>query len=215
MAITSTPTCQPPVADATTPFWRTELHDLDSFRSTAELPQECDVIVVGSGFAGVSTAYHLLQNNDLPPSIVMLEARGACSGASARNGKNDPFILDSYLNQYSNLGGHVKPDVYYNILKYTRKYGAEAAASFARFESANVIAIKQLVEKERIDCDFVLTRAVDAYLDAEHAKATEDAYRELVRIGVADLGDVQLVHGENAEKVRSLSASAEGPLLMP
>lgn len=97
----------------------------------------------------------------------------------------------------------MKPDVYYNILKYTKKYGAEAAASFARFEAANVIAVKELIEKEGIDCDFILTRAIDAYLDAEHAKATEDAYRELMRIGVADLGDVQLVHGEKAEKVRS------------
>lgn len=90
MAPTTTPPCQPPIADATTPFWRRVLHDLDSFRSTAELPQECDVIIVGSGFAGVSTAYHILQDNDLSPSIVMLEARGACSGASARNGKIDP-----------------------------------------------------------------------------------------------------------------------------
>jgi hypothetical protein len=46
-----------------------------------------------------------------------------------------------------------------------------------------------------------MTRAVDAYLDAEHAKATEESYKELVRIGVADLGDVQLTHGEKAEKV--------------
>lgn len=91
MATTTTPPCQPPVADATTPFWRTELHNLDSFRSTVELPQECDVIVVGSGFAGVSTTYHILQNDESLPSIVMLEARGACSGASARNGKSDPY----------------------------------------------------------------------------------------------------------------------------
>jgi FAD dependent oxidoreductase len=84
---TTTPLCQHPVADATTPFWRTELHKLDTFRSTEELPQECDVVVIGSGYAGVSTAYHILDNNDFLPSIVMLEARGACSGASARNGK--------------------------------------------------------------------------------------------------------------------------------
>lgn len=98
-------------------------------------------------------------------------------------------------------GGHVKPDVYYNILKYTRKYGAEAAASFARFEAANVLAVRDLVEKEQIDCDFVLTRAIDAYLDDDHAKATEDIYRELLRTGAADLSDISFTTGEEAEEV--------------
>lgn len=86
---TTTPPCQRPVAvaEATTPFWRTQLHELDSFRTTEELPPECDIVVIGAGYAGVSTAYHILQDNDFPPSIVMLEAREACSGASARNGK--------------------------------------------------------------------------------------------------------------------------------
>ncbi len=91
--------------------------------------------------------------------------------------------------------------MYYNILKYTEKYGAEAAASLARFEVANLLAVKQLIQEENIDCDFVLTRAVDAYLDAKHAKEIEDAYRELVRMNVADLGDVQFANGKNAERV--------------
>lgn len=91
--------------------------------------------------------------------------------------------------------------MYYNILKYTKKYGAENAAAFARFEAANVYAVKEMVEKENIDCDFVLTRALDVYLDEAHAKITHDAYQELHRIGVADLGDVQFLQGSNAEAV--------------
>lgn len=69
------------------PFWRTELHPLDDHRSTKDLPIECDILIVGAGYAGVTTAYHLLKDNPNPPSIVMLEARQACSGATARNGK--------------------------------------------------------------------------------------------------------------------------------
>lgn len=81
-----------PVANATLPFWRTELHDLDLFRSTEALPSECDILVIGAGYAGVSTLYHLLDSDKSPdPSkIVMLEAREACSGASARNGEEVP-----------------------------------------------------------------------------------------------------------------------------
>ncbi|KAK2608033.1 hypothetical protein N8I77_006670 [Diaporthe amygdali] len=174
-----------PVANATLPFWRTELHELDSFRSSEALPSECDILVIGAGYAGVSTLYHLLDSSDAPdPSkIVLLEAREACSGASGRN------------------GGHIKPDVYYNILKYTKKYGADNAAAFARFEASNVLAVKELVERESIDCDFVLTRAIDVYLDEAHAESTHAAYQELRRIGAADLGDVHFVQGLDAEGI--------------
>lgn len=94
--------------------------------------------------------------------------------------------------------------MYYNILKYTKKYGAENAAAFARFEAQNVLAVKELVEREKIDCDFVLTRALDVYLDDAHAEATHAAYQELRRIGEADLADVQYLAGPDAEAVRSL-----------
>lgn len=90
-----------PVANATLPFWRTELHDLDRFRSTEALPSECDILVIGAGYAGVSTLYHLLDSDNAPdPSkIVMLEAREACSGASARNGEGVPRFLHLHYGQ--------------------------------------------------------------------------------------------------------------------
>lgn len=105
-------------------------------------------------------------------------------------------------------GGHIKPDVYYNILKYTEKYGATNAAAFARFEAANVLAVKELVEREKIDCDFVLTRGLDVYLDEAHARSTYTTYQELQRIGVADLGDIHYIEGPNAEAVSYFQGSA-------
>lgn len=76
-----------PHPKSTLPFWRTDLHELDTYRSTKILPSECDVLIIGAGYAGVTTAYHLLDGNLTPPSIVILEARQACSGATARNGE--------------------------------------------------------------------------------------------------------------------------------
>jgi hypothetical protein len=77
-----------PVANATVPYWRTQLHPLDEHRSTEELPLECDIAIIGAGFSGVATAYHLwkLADNTARPSIVLLEARQLCSGATGRNG---------------------------------------------------------------------------------------------------------------------------------
>lgn len=99
--------------------------------------------------------------------------------------------------------------MYYNILKYTKKYGAENAAAFARFEAENVLAVKELVERENISCDFVLTRALDVYLDDVHAAATYAAYQELRRIGVANLAEVQYLAGPEAEAVSHADCSTE------
>ena len=65
-----------------------------------------------------------------------------------------------------------------------------------------MLAVKKMVEEESIDCDFVLTRAIDVYLDDAHAQATREAYLKLTQLGAADLSDVEFVEGEPAEKVR-------------
>ena len=75
-----------PDAKSTLPFWRIQPHELDDHRTTEDLPTECDIAIVGGGYAGASTAYHLLNDNASLPSIALLEARQACSGATARNG---------------------------------------------------------------------------------------------------------------------------------
>jgi myosin-crossreactive antigen len=76
-----------PVPDATVPFWRTELHDLDSHRSTSDLPEKQEIVIIGAGFAGAALAYYLLQDSSASKrTITILEAREACSGATGRNG---------------------------------------------------------------------------------------------------------------------------------
>lgn len=79
-----------PVPDSTQPYWRTQLHDLDDYRTTEQLPAEADTVVIGAGYAGASIVYHLLEKakeqGKKVPSIVILEAREACSGATGRNG---------------------------------------------------------------------------------------------------------------------------------
>lgn len=80
-----------PVPNSTEPFWRTQLHPLDNHRSTPELPAKVDIAIVGSGYAGASVVYHILKTckdtGAAPPSIAILEAREACSGATGRNGQ--------------------------------------------------------------------------------------------------------------------------------
>ncbi|KAI1380274.1 FAD dependent oxidoreductase [Hypoxylon crocopeplum] len=178
-----------PVENSTLPFWRTKPHEIDNHRTTAELPEKCDVLIVGAGFSGTSIAYHLLGDDPSPPSIVILEARSACSGATGRN------------------GGHLKPDVYYRVPKYIRMYGREAAASIATFEASQVNVIKALVEKEKIDCDFNLTRAYDVIMDAELAVSCKKEFDQLVADGFPTVKDVWYLPAAAAENLSGVKGA--------
>ena len=79
-----------PVANGMLPFWRTDPHPLDNHRSSETLPEESDIVIVGAGYAGASVAHHILEQipaGSKAPSITIIEARQACSGATARNGQ--------------------------------------------------------------------------------------------------------------------------------
>lgn len=77
-----------PVPNATSSWWRSQPDRLDDYISSERVPEESDVVVIGAGIAGSSVAYHLLhpQNGQKRPTVTILEAREACSGATGRNG---------------------------------------------------------------------------------------------------------------------------------
>ncbi|KAG0648261.1 Gamma-glutamylputrescine oxidoreductase [Hyphodiscus hymeniophilus] len=159
-----------PSKESTLPFWRTEPHELDTHRSTPELPKTCDILIIGAGYAGITSAYHILKSLEgkgSSPNIVLVEARQACSGATGRN------------------GGHLRPAVYSLLPEYIRNYGISAAAEVAAFEDTHVRTIADLVAEEKIDCDFTLTKSFDVHSNVEKAKAAKQAYDELKANGVA------------------------------
>lgn len=65
-------------------YWQDPPDGIADLRSTADLPQRAEVVIVGSGITGAAVAWNLGPSaND----IVMLEARQTCSGATGRNGQ--------------------------------------------------------------------------------------------------------------------------------
>lgn len=74
----------PPIANERFSLWTEEKSKYADWNKHAKLPETADYVIVGSGFAGISLAYHLSQETQ--DSVVVLEAREFCSGASGRNG---------------------------------------------------------------------------------------------------------------------------------
>lgn len=101
MAPGSSPRRPLPSVDSTASFWRTKPGPIDEHRSTESLPSFADVVMIGAGYAGAAIAHHLIKESERharpAPSIVILEAREACSGATGRNGKSQVNALDTVL----------------------------------------------------------------------------------------------------------------------
>jgi len=81
-----------PTGHSTTSFWRSSTKPIDKHRSTESLPSTANVVIIGAGYAGSAIARHLIEESERHnrpiPSIVILEAREACSGATGRNGES-------------------------------------------------------------------------------------------------------------------------------
>jgi hypothetical protein len=83
------------------------------------------------------------------------------------------------------IAGHFRPSVYARLPRYIEKFGVEAAVEAACFEFNHVSTIAELVKKETIDCDFVLTCSFDCTTNPEEAGALKAAYLKLKEAGIA------------------------------
>jgi len=173
-----------PTVTSTLPFWRTELSDIDEVRTSEELPAECDILIIGSGLSGATVAYQLLSNlgeSSHPLSVAMLEARQVCSGATGRN------------------GGHCKLG-WQNIPEWCEKYGDEQCETLTDFFLAQIPALKEVVEKESIECDFALRRSFDIFYDDKVANEVKISLAQYNHLSYSK--HVDIVADQYLEQVR-------------
>lgn len=116
------------------PFWLNEGRH-QTFRSSETLPQRCDVVVIGGGITGVSTAYWL-SRFDVP--VLLLEKRGLASGASGRN------------------GGHLVAGTIESFNRAVERDGEAKTSSFMRLQLDTIQEIRDLSRKHGFDCQLRL-----------------------------------------------------------
>ena len=152
-----------PRPNPTSSYWQTPPASLATHRTTVEFPSSADVIIVGSGITGATVAYELLSRPQ-PPSVVMLEARTACSGATGRN------------------GGHTKCASYRSFLENVRALGEEEAAKMARFEYSCMKAVHAFAREKDIECDSWEGDTVDVIYDEGQWQLAKEAVAEIQRV---------------------------------
>ncbi|KAL8781645.1 MAG: hypothetical protein Q9213_005910 [Squamulea squamosa] len=152
-----------PPSNPTSSYWQDPPHRLATHRTTSELPESVSTIIVGSGITGACIAYSLL-NEPGTSSVLMLEARTACSGATGRN------------------GGHTKAASYRAFLDNVRDQGEEEAAKIARFEYNGIRAIHAFAKKHDIECDSWEGDTVDIIYDQSQWFRAKKAISEMKRI---------------------------------
>ena len=116
--------------------------DVDVMPAAGGLDGEarCDVVVIGSGIAGVSTAYELAQRGR---SVIVIDRKRIAGGMTSRTSAHLAPLCDDLMSEFRKING------------------AEAARLFYESQAAAVDRIEAIQEDEGIDCDF---RRLDGYL---------------------------------------------------
>ena len=94
---------------------------------------DCDVLIIGGGISGISTAYYLAETGN---DVILLEADCIGYGASGRN-----------TGKVSAQHGIV----YHELIE---KHGKEMAQLYYESHQKAIDTIEQLVATYNIDCDF-------------------------------------------------------------
>lgn len=152
-----------PLPNPTVSYWQDPPSHLSNYRSTPELPKIIDTLIIGSGITGSTLAYRIL-NQSSPPSVLVLEARTACSGATGRN------------------GGHTKCVAYREILDNIKDLGEEEAAKIARFGYNCMRNVHAFAREHGIECDSWQGDTVDIIYDQGQWNKAQKAVAELKRV---------------------------------
>ena len=122
-----------------------------------------DVCIIGGGISGLTTAYRLISEGK---TIVLIDDGKICSGETGRTSAHLTNVLD---------------DRFYEL---ERVYGEKDTALVVQSHIAAINYIEQVIDQEKIECEFL---RVDGYLfpdKKEARKIVEKEFDSTVRLGV-------------------------------
>ncbi|WWC58190.1 uncharacterized protein I303_100726 [Kwoniella dejecticola CBS 10117] len=169
IAINNTPPPHPhlPIPLGGLSVWQhsTRDHPLLNAGRDDPLPAEADVVIIGSGLCGAVTAHSLLNDPSRPDSVVVLEAREICSGASGRN------------------AGHCRPDESRGFPAFSALHGTEEAKRILKSERVTFEKVNEFIEKTKIDCEWTPRDTYDVSLSEDFKEYASKALKDLLDAG--------------------------------
>lgn len=140
-------------------YWWATAPELPSY-TDRPLPARADVVIIGSGYTGLSAARVLAQRG---ASVVVLEKETIGWGASSRN------------------GGQVLTGVAVGPQTLIQLIGLEAAKALHAFSLRGLDFIENLIAVENIDCEFERPGHLEAAAKPGHFKHFQHAQEILAR----------------------------------
>lgn len=147
----------------------------------AELPSSADAVVIGSGISGSLTAYELLCSPNGPKTVIMLEAREACSGASGRN------------------AGHCRPDAFRGFSALSKIHNPEQAMKIIAHEKLVLQLVKSFIDKHGIQCDFDCCRTYDVIMGEDFHRYATESFEAYKKAG-GDVSDIAWLDADKAKE---------------
>jgi len=166
--------------ESTSSFWLNTLPN-KNFRTAENLPSQTDVVIIGGGISGTSTAYWLSRNG---VDVTLLEQRGISGGATGRN------------------GGHLNPRMTSNFSATLKKHGVETALKILSFAHQNTEALKTFAIEHDVSCDLSFSGLVWLALSPEELTCVLESASALTQHGlVGEYWDAEkcaeLMHSES------------------
>lgn len=98
-------------------------------------------------------------------------------------------------------GGHLKPDPLSRAARVLEVHGRAVAEHVASFEARQVDAIRDLVQREHVDCDFEQTRVTDVCLYKEGRDKIKVDLAKIAKAEISTVKGIEYSSGGEAEVV--------------
>jgi len=179
-----------PAPNPTQPFWLDiddPEYDLAKAGAAGSLNTDADICIIGSGSSGISAAYHLsrlLKGAPSKTSIVMLEGRDFCSGATGRN------------------GGHLTPISFSGFSSIADSYGTEDALANAALEQhvySELIGLSQTHGWSK-DIDLVVNKRTILFITESDQERIERDFDRAQQSGLPLLDQIDWLGADEVKK---------------
>lgn len=94
-----------------------------------------------------------------------------------------------------------------SLLDYQARFGPTAADEYAQFVGSHIYALKDVVEKEKIPCEFEVRRSYDTFHSEADAQAMKAAFQKCLERGDEWTKDRQWIGAEFAERLTSVKGA--------